>query len=537
MEDAFDAELSKLRPIRKWASATGPGVPGTWQRTEDTWDLPAPPEDYALPPALPWTERLRDLALRAYNERFGKYLDPGQRYEMDWPPEGSLSHPGSWYVEVPSCRVHGEDLDDGCPECEAAEAEPVVVIDRPASWEWNVRTRLVITETLPDGSSREYEEDEDRWLLGYTDVDPREVEYGPEKGTGERADLVRAFWKAEQDQLAAFRYFRKSDVDGDRHLVVDTPGLDCTGWRLEVRANNRTYVSDFTQTRVYGSGGATNFLGHGEPRTAWVAYMDWGSEEGYLLLPDGSRHELSADMHANAQRPETGARAESGSAAAQAASPAPRTTVRSSVAPWEDFDLVMRAAAYAADAHRNDLRKATTIPYLSHLWSVAALVMEHGGDDEQVAAALLHDVAEDHGGAARIADIAERFGPEVARLVEALSDSLADTDAGEVKAPWRERKQQYLAHLGEVDERVALVSACDKLHNARSIEADLRTVGPALWERFTVTDPADHLWYYGSLVTALQPKVPEPLADALRRAVSAIGSLAWADSSDGRTEH
>lgn len=195
---------------------------------------------------------------------------------------------------------------------------------------------------------------------------------------------------------------------------------------------------------------------------------------------------------------------------------------------------MMGAATYAAEAHRQDLRKATAIPYLSHLWSVAALVMEHGGDDQQVAAALLHDVAEDHGGAARIADIAERFGPEVARLVEGLSDSLADTDAGETKAPWRERKQQYLAHLGEVDERVALVSACDKLHNARAIEADLRTVGPALWQRFTVTDPADHLWYYGSLLTALHAKVPGPLGDALRRTISSIEALARTDTSNGR---
>lgn len=305
VEDALKTALSELRPIRTWASATAVGVPEPWQRTEDTWDLPAPPEDYALPPALPWTERLRDLALRAYNERFGKYLDPGQRYEMDWPPEGSLSDPGSWYVETPSCPMHGEDLDDGCRECDAAAAEPSTVIDRPASWEWNVGTRLVITETLPDGSSQEHEEDEDRWLLGFTDVDPREVEYGPEKGTGERADLVRAFWKAERDKLAAFRYFRKSDVDGDRHLIVETPGLDCNGWRLEVRSNNRTYVSDFTRTQVYGVGEATNFLGYGESRTAWVAYMDWGSEEGHLLLPDGSRHELSAAMHAGAQRQET----------------------------------------------------------------------------------------------------------------------------------------------------------------------------------------------------------------------------------------
>lgn len=440
MEDAFQAELSKLRPRRKWASATGPGVPSPWQRTEDSWDLPAPPEDYALPPALPWTERLRNLALRAYNERFEKYLDPGQRYEMDWPPEGSLSNPGAWYVETPSCPVHGEDLDDSCPECETADAKPVVVIDRPASWEWNVGIRLVTRETLPDGSSQEQEEDEDPWLLGFTDVDPREVEYGPEKDTGERADLVRAFWQADQAE----------------------------------------------QTKL-----------------------------------------------ASAQRQETVAREETLPAAAQVA--APRTAVRSSEAPWQDFDLVMRAAAYAADAHRNDLRKATTIPYLSHLWSVAALVLEYGGDDEQVAAALLHDVAEDHGGAARIADIAERFGPEVARLIEALSDSLADTDAGDVKAPWPERKQQYLAHLVDVDERVALVSACDKLHNARAIEADLRTDGLAMWQRFTVTDPAAHLWYYGSLLTALQSKVPEPLADALRRTVSAMESLAFADPSEGRS--
>lgn len=527
MEDEFQAELSKLRPIRKWASATGPGLPSTWQRTDDTWDLPAPPEDYALPPALPWTERLRDLALRAYNARFGKYLEPGQRYEMEWPPEGSLSHPGSWHVEFPWCRIHGEDLDEDCPECAAADAEPTVVIDRPAAWEWNARTQLVITETLPDGSTRTYGEDEDRWLLGYTDVDPREVEYGPEQGTGERADIVRAFWRTNHQKVATFRYLRRSAVDGDRHLIVDTPGLDCAGWRLEVSANNQTYVSDFTQTRVYGTGSATNFLGHGESRTAWVAYMDWGSEEAFLLLPDGSRHKLSAEMHANTKPQEAGARAEPLSPAAHAQ--VPHTAIRTGETPWQNFDLVMRAAAYAADAHRNDLRKATTIPYLSHLWSVAALVLEHGGDDEQVAAALLHDVAEDHGGAARIADIAEQFGPEVARLVEALSDSLADTDAGEAKAPWLERKQRYLAHLREVDERVALVSACDKLHNARSIEADLRTAGSALWKRFTVTDPADHLWYYGSLLNELRQKVPAPLADALHRTVTAIESLAQAD--------
>ena len=197
-------------------------------------------------------------------------------------------------------------------------------------------------------------------------------------------------------------------------------------------------------------------------------------------------------------------------------------TRRRAEEPWEDLDLVLRASAYAAQAHRDDLRKGTTIPYLSHLWSVAALVLEHGGDDGQVAAALLHDVVEDHGGSGRLDEVRATFGPDVAELVEALSDSVTDTTGGEEKAPWRERKEAYLRHLAMADERVALVSACDKLHNARCILADLRVVGPDLWERFSVSDPADQLWYYESLVVALQPRAPGSLADELERTIAAI---------------
>lgn len=199
---------------------------------------------------------------------------------------------------------------------------------------------------------------------------------------------------------------------------------------------------------------------------------------------------------------------------------------RTSEKPWQEFELVQQAAEYAAEAHKRDLRKGTTIPYLSHLWSVAALVLEHGGDDQQVAAALLHDVVEDHGGETRLREVRSEFGDEVARLVEALSDSVVDATVGQRKPPWRERKERYLAHLSEVDERVALVSACDKLHNARAIVADLRAEGPALWERFNAKDPADQLWYYEGLVAALKPpKVPVRLADDLERSVVLIRSL------------
>lgn len=194
---------------------------------------------------------------------------------------------------------------------------------------------------------------------------------------------------------------------------------------------------------------------------------------------------------------------------------------RTEAAPWQDFDLVLAASSYAAEAHRSDIRKGTTIPYLSHLWSVAALVLEQGGDDRQVAAALLHDVVEDHGGMRRLDELRARFGDDVADLVEGLSDSLVDTTSCERKAPRRERKEEYLRYLAIADERVALVSACDRLHNARCILADLRNEGFDVWVRFNAAKK-DQLWYYESLVTTLDEKVPAPLADELARTVRAI---------------
>ena len=195
---------------------------------------------------------------------------------------------------------------------------------------------------------------------------------------------------------------------------------------------------------------------------------------------------------------------------------------RTEVAPWQDLNLVLAASTYAADAHCKDVRKSTTIPYLSHLWAVAALALEHGADDEQVAAALLHDVAEDQGGEKRLADVRRRFGDGVADLVAALSDSLVDTASGDEKPEWRERKTGYLAHLADADARVALVSACDKLHNARCILADVRTDGAEVWKRFNVTDPHLQIWYYEGVTAALKPRVPAALGEELARTVAAI---------------
>ncbi len=189
--------------------------------------------------------------------------------------------------------------------------------------------------------------------------------------------------------------------------------------------------------------------------------------------------------------------------------------------PWQDLDLVKEAFALAIEVHKADLRKDTTIPYLSHLWSVAALVLEHGGDDKQVAAALLHDAVEDGGGLAML-DTIRQLDEEVAYLVRHLSDSVVDTTKNEPKADWKTRKIRYLQSLEGADARVLLVSACDKLHNARCILADHRVLGPKVWDRFSHDDPIAHAWYYDSLAHAFSGRVPLPLDEELRRTVDAL---------------
>ncbi len=82
------------------------------------------------------------------------------------------------------------------------------------------------------------------------------------------------------------------------------------------------------------------------------------------------------------------------------------------------------ALAYAAEKHRHQTRKGGGIPYLGHLLSVAGYVIEADGTETEAIAALLHDTAEDQGGEATLAEIREKFGAEVAKVVAECSDTV-----------------------------------------------------------------------------------------------------------------
>lgn len=176
----------------------------------------------------------------------------------------------------------------------------------------------------------------------------------------------------------------------------------------------------------------------------------------------------------------------------------------------------LEALAFAAKAHRTQPRKGTTIPYISHLLSVAALVLEDGGDENQAIAGLLHDVVEDQGGAPMLARVREQFGEEVARIV----DGCSDTDQTP-KPPWRERKEAHIAHLEDADPAVLRVSLADKVHNSRTLLTDYRAVGDELWRRFNAGRD-DQIWYYNELVAVFVRRTSGPLVDEFRQAVAQL---------------
>ena len=179
-------------------------------------------------------------------------------------------------------------------------------------------------------------------------------------------------------------------------------------------------------------------------------------------------------------------------------------------------DRFDEALSYASRIHRDQKRKGTSIPYVSHLLAVASLTLQYGGDEDQAIGALLHDAAEDQGGEERLQDIRNRFGDRVADIVSDCTDSWV-----EPKPAWRARKEAYVADLAHKPAMSLLVSLADKTHNASAIVADLREHGDALWARFTGGRDGS-LWYYRALSDGFAIHLPGPLADELARQVDAM---------------
>ncbi len=177
------------------------------------------------------------------------------------------------------------------------------------------------------------------------------------------------------------------------------------------------------------------------------------------------------------------------------------------------------ALQFAAQVHAHQTRKGKNTPYIAHLLAVAALVIEHGGDEDTAIAALLHDAVEDQGGQPMLKRIRARFGDKVAGIVAECTD--ADVVP---KPPWRERKIAYVAAIPHKSPEGLLVSLADKVHNAQEILEDYRQLGEALWERFNGGREGT-LWYYRALADAFRNRAPDALRRRLEDTVATLETL------------
>jgi (p)ppGpp synthase/HD superfamily hydrolase len=185
-----------------------------------------------------------------------------------------------------------------------------------------------------------------------------------------------------------------------------------------------------------------------------------------------------------------------------------------------------KSVEYARQLH-TEFRKGTHTPYMAHLLGVASLVLGEAGrgipvTEDMVIAAILHDVVEDHGGAPRLEAVRKEFGSDVARMVEGLSDTVAEDH--DKKEGWEERKRKYLEHLRSAPEDELLISAADKLYNAKAILDDFKEIGPAIWDRFK-RGPKQQLWYFRELLAIFQARLGGRIVDEMAGVVHELARL------------
>ncbi|MEO1428355.1 MAG: HD domain-containing protein [Cyanobacteria bacterium J06633_8] len=177
-----------------------------------------------------------------------------------------------------------------------------------------------------------------------------------------------------------------------------------------------------------------------------------------------------------------------------------------------------QALIYATQLHANQTRKVDKIPYISHLMSVSALILEAGGSEDEAIAGLLHDAIEDQGGKATREQIRDKFGEQIVEIIDGCTESDITP-----KPPWKERKIQYIENIRNGSDSVKLVSLADKLHNARSLLIGYRNKGDKLWDYFSGSKE-DKLWFYRELLVIYQQSYDNFMTVELERILRELGN-------------
>lgn len=179
------------------------------------------------------------------------------------------------------------------------------------------------------------------------------------------------------------------------------------------------------------------------------------------------------------------------------------------------------ALALASREHREQNRKGTDTPYITHPVHVSVILARYGFPEPLVVAGLLHDVVEDQD--YPLGRIEEEFGPDVAEMVDALSERKRDAQ-GHVH-PWEVRKRESLKRLRQASDGAVTIKAADVLHNARTLATDLRRAGSGVWDRFN-RGPDQTLWYYTKIARLVRERLDDhPLVAELEDALSDLALI------------
>lgn len=181
-----------------------------------------------------------------------------------------------------------------------------------------------------------------------------------------------------------------------------------------------------------------------------------------------------------------------------------------------------RALTYTVRLHANQVRKDSRTPYIAHLLATTGLVMEYGGSEDEIIAALLHDALEDQPNHGKTAgEIEAQFGSNVLAIVQACSDTQTLP-----KPPWQGRKEAFLQSLAAASPSACLVITADKLHNTRTLVREFREHGDAIWQRFKGGRDGT-LWFSRSMLATLEKctTTPRALLSELSDAVIELENL------------
>jgi (p)ppGpp synthase/HD superfamily hydrolase len=172
-----------------------------------------------------------------------------------------------------------------------------------------------------------------------------------------------------------------------------------------------------------------------------------------------------------------------------------------------------RAITTAGKQHKNQFRKdLQKLPYITHLFSVAAHVSAHSADEDVVIAALLHDTVEDT--PYTFEEMERAFGKRVRGIVESITEP-------EQTYSWEKRKEVYIKKLMSASEGALMIAAADKIHNLSSM---LDQYEPDRYESFLRDfggTPADRLFYYGEMVRVITEKLDNEIASELTHTFAA----------------